>query len=194
MGFKTASIFIGDSIQRFALRNMGDAGRWVDIANLNNLAPPYIVDNAVDATPGVAYAGQLLLIPVPADNSIADTLDPFLTDLALPAGELQVVNGDWSLVSGAQNLVQALINRVQVRKTSLWFHPEYGCLVQDLLGATNGPATGRLAAFYVKSSIVEDPRVTSVPNINATVIGDSTSIDCVVQPTYGESIAYEQTF
>jgi hypothetical protein len=192
MGFKIVEVLRGDTLQKLSLRELGDASKWVDIALLNSLRPPYLADDAVSALDGMAYAGQTILIPIQADNAIADTHDQFLTDLALPNGKLQVENGDWVLVSGNNNLVQALRNRVMVRKRSLWFHPEYGCWVHSLLGKLNGPSAGGLAAFYVKSSILEDIRVASIESIIAEVTGDVIRVNCVVVPIYGESIAFEQ--
>lgn len=192
MGFKSVEIRRGDTLQKLSLRELGDASRWVDIALLNSLVPPYLVDDPVDSVPGVFYSGQLLLIPIQVESPVADTYDAFLTDLALPKGNLVVDNGDWSLISGNDNLVQALRHRVDVRKRSLWFHPEYGCWVHDLLGKLNGPSAGGLAAFYVKSSVLDDVRVKSVENITAEVSGDIILVLCTVLPIFGESIAYEQ--
>lgn len=192
MGFKSVEVFRGDTLQKMALRELGDASKWVDIALLNNLLPPYIADNKTDAGKGMVYAGQLLLVPIPVVNPIADTYDSFLTDIALSAGKIQVIDGDWLLVSGTANLIQALRNRVNVRKRSLWFHPEYGCWIHSLLGKLNGPSAGGLAAFYVKSAVLEDERVSSVESITAEVSGDTILVNCTVKPIYGESIAYEQ--
>jgi hypothetical protein len=192
MGFKTVEIHRGDTMQRLAFRELGDAKRWVDIALLNSLRPPYIVDDAALAGDGVAYAGQKILVPVEVETPVADTHDEFLTDVKLSKGILQIRDGDFVLVSGKDNFIQALRHRINVRKRSLWFHPEYGCWVHSLLGKQNGPAAGGMAAFYVKSSILEDDRVSSVESITAEVAGDTIRVSCVVLPKYGESIAFQQ--
>lgn len=191
-GFKWVEVFRGDTLQKLALRELGDAKGWVDIALLNNLRPPYIVDNEISANVGVVYAGQSLLIPIDADNPIADTYDQYLTDISLSGGVLHLSNGDIDTLSGTNNLIQALRHRVTVKKRSLWFHPEYGCWVHKLIGKLNGPSAGGLAAFYVKSSVLEDERVSSVESISAEVSGDSIRVKCTVIPIFGESIAYEQ--
>lgn len=192
MAYKTVSVNRGDTLQKIALTELGNADKWVDIALLNKLSPPYLADDAINAHPGMVYAGQVILLPIQAGNAVADTDDEFLTDLSIPKGDLQIADGDWLLLYGTNNLVQALRNRVQVHKRSLWFHPEYGCFVHTLIGQLNGSSSGYLAAFYVKSSILEDERVASVESITAEVSGDSIRVQCNVMPVYGESIAYEQ--
>lgn len=191
-GFRTAVVLIGDTVQRLALRELGDATRWVDIALLNELRSPFFVDDPALAGDGVIAAGGTVLLPVEAAVPSGDQDDPFYSDVRLLRGELLVENGDLSLVSGVANLVQALGNRVVVEKRELMFHPEYGCWVSTLLGQVNGPTAGSIAAFYVKSSLLEDDRVRSVDQITADVIGDQIKVMAVVTPTYGESFDFSK--
>lgn len=189
MGFRSVEVLAGDTLQRLSLREMGDAAHWVDIALLNGLHPPYL---AASASPGVAAYGDTILIPVEVVNPVAETGDPFLSDLVLKDGFLQTREGDLVLVSGVNNLLQALQSRIMSRKRSLWFHPEYGCWVHAMIGAINGQTAGGMAAFYVKSSVLEDDRVKSVERITAEVIGDTIHVSCILNPVYGESVAFNQ--
>lgn len=192
LGFRSVELRFGDTLQRVAVRELGDAARWVDIALLNNLRPPYVVDDPADAVEGVASAGTSILIPVQAEFPVGDADDPFLTDLVLYRGRLQVNEGDLVLVSGGPNLIQSLRHRVMVEKRDLWFHPEYGCWVHSILGQMNGPRAAGLAAFYIKSTLLEDERVRSVDSIVADVIGDQIKVEATVIPVYGEVFAFEE--
>jgi len=87
-GFRSVELRRGDTLQRVALRELGDAARWVDIALLNSLRPPYVVDDGADAGDGVAYAGMSILIPVPAASSqkMTSTSSELLKAGRLPTG------------------------------------------------------------------------------------------------------------
>jgi hypothetical protein len=163
---------------------MGDASRWVELITLNSLSPPYI---AVDAAPGVLAYGDLIKIPAPAGVSLnASTEDILGCDLKLINRRLSVdENGDLAVVSGVKNFSQALIIRVTVEKRELGFNPEFGCWVRLMLGDIGGQRSARLAAFYVKSALLEDPRVMSVPYCVAVIAGDSITVNATVNPITG---------
>jgi hypothetical protein len=185
-GIRLAETRYGDTLQRIALRELGDASRWVELAELNELRPPYLADPAF-VRRGVLPYGASIKLPSPASlvSASADPATVYGADLRLDDGTLEAADGDWVLISGVPNLVQALRHRVKVAKRELGFHPEYGCHVQSLLGASNGPFPGRLAAFYVKSALIEDERVSEVPSCVAEVIGDQIKVTATVVPISG---------
>jgi LysM repeat protein len=187
MGWKRVDVLSGDTLQRISARELGDASRWVDIALLNNLKPPYL-----GIGEGLAAPGSAILLPIEVVNPIADTNDQFLTDLSMPDGVLDIQNGDFTLISGVPNLIQALKMHVVADKRSLWFHPEYGCWIRTILGEVNRETAGSLAGFYVKSALLEDPRVSDVNQVNVEMQGDVIRVYCDVLPVYGEAIAYTQ--
>lgn len=177
----------GDTLQRLALRELGDASRWVEIVELNGLRPPYLSDIA---RPGVLAYGASIRIPSPTSR-VSASEDPAAVyggDLRLWSGALQVENGDFVVVAGVPNLTQALRHRVLVDKRELGFHPEYGCYIRSLLGMANGPVAGQLAAFYVKSALLEDERVSSVPSCVAEVVGDQLRVFATVVPVSGAPV------
>ncbi len=56
---REVKILRGDTLEKIALREQGDALRWTEMVILNNLKPPYIDDNGGD---GVKKPGENLLI------------------------------------------------------------------------------------------------------------------------------------
>lgn len=181
-----AEIQFGDTLQAIALRELGDAALWLDLVVLNNLRPPYIADKP-DA--GVLSFGEIISVPagVSSIDASASPADLYGTDVVVATdGSLPVSSGDFELVAGVPNLRAALARRIVVEKRELAFHPEFGCYVRRILGRVNGPAAGYLAAFYVKSALLEDSRVREVPRCVAEVLGDRISVDAAVLPITGE--------
>ena len=182
-----ASIDYGDDIKRIALRELGDASKWVSLVILNELKPPYIADTP---SSGVLSYGDQLKVPASASSvsAIDDPAEVYGTDIYLIGKRLSVSGGDVDVVTGLANFKQALTLHVDVDKRELAFHPEFGCFVRSVLGATNGPTAGQLAAFYVKSALLEDARVDSVPACLATITGDLIKIDATVIPISGKPV------
>lgn len=187
-GVRYAEIQYGDDLRIVALRELGTAERWLEVANLNGLRYPYIADVASD---GVLAYGDLVQIPSPV-SSISANNDPagvYGVDLLVTSGNLTVDDmGDFNLVSGVPCLVQALRHHVTVDKKELAFHPEFGCYVRSVLGRSNGPTAGQLAAFYVKSALLEDERVDAVQSCDAEVVGDQIRVTAVVNPITGRPV------
>ncbi|MBN3839267.1 hypothetical protein [Burkholderia sp. Ac-20349] len=177
-GFRQIRVLQTDTLQRIALRELGDASRWPDVAQFNNLHPPYIsADPGYASDPQVVAPGATILVPS-STSQVSSTSgdDIFGTDLVLNDGELNVANGDLATVSGVANVDQALGIRVSVVKEELVNHPEYGCWIRRLIGTGAGPTTAQLAALYVTSSLNEDDRVQSASGVTVVVRGDRFSI------------------
>lgn len=189
MGWRSETVFYDDTLQALSLRHLGHAKHWLDIVALNGLIPPYL---APKASRGVLAFGDSILLPIFQPSSVARVDDPFLTDLCLDYdGQLVVENGDLSTLSGVDNLKQAFDIRVVVEKKALLFHPEYGCYAPILIGHINRPSLGQMAAFYVKSALIEDLRVKQVTKIRFTVSNDRILVNATILPHYGDVISYD---
>lgn len=191
-GYRLVDTLRGDTLQSIAYRELGDASRWADLANINNLLPPYLTDDAALAGPRVILTGDVLVVPAlsqVAEN--AESTDPddlYQLDLGLVAGDLSAdAGGDLAIFNGHANLRQALVHRVITERGELIFHPEYGCLVRSLIGVVNGPTAAVLAAKYVQATLADDPRVRQVISCTATVSGDTISVVAEVLPITGRS-------
>lgn len=182
-----ATINYGDDLRQISLRELGDASNWVSLVVINDLKPPYIADKASN---GILAYGDAIKIPAPSSyiDASADPISVFSIDILASKKKLSAVNGDLAVVSGLANLYQALTLHIDVDKKELGFHPEFGCYVRSIMGAMNGPIAGQLAAFYVKSALIEDSRVDYVSSCTATVIGDVINVNATVVPISGKPV------
>ncbi|HET8550954.1 MAG TPA: hypothetical protein VFM97_00580 [Gammaproteobacteria bacterium] len=188
-GFRRVPTLHGDTLQKIAARELGDATQWYRLIYLNGLHAPYITDDPAQAGNGVILAGDTILLPA-AGNAAIRSNDPdnvYGDDIALAGGRLRVENGDLAIVGGVANVSQALSNRVRTQQGELRFHPRYGCSARQLIGHKNGP--GALAAAgFVKRSLATDYRVRRVPDARATVEGDAVRIAATVEVVTGEQL------
>ena len=183
-GYRYVDLLVDDTLQRLALRETGDASRWSDIANLNGLLPPYVTGDATQASATIAPYGAQLLVPSATPMATA-SIDPALVferDVLITDGRLTTTGGDFSLAVGVPNLKQSLRNVLATDKRDLLFHPSYGCDVRLQIGKGNSEVAAFLAAEYVRSALVSDSRVSSVPAAAVTMTGDQIYIDVEVVP------------
>lgn len=185
-----AQVHYGDTLQRIALRELGDSSKWLDLVGINNLRPPFISETG---GAGVLAWGDTIKVPASASTVSADASPElvFGRDVSLSSGVLAIADGDVALKAGIPNLSQALMHRVVTEKRELGFHPPYGCWVRSLLGAVNGASAGQLAAFYVRSALLEDDRVASVVSCDAEMENDQIQVRAVVLPTSGGQIDFK---
>jgi phage baseplate assembly protein W len=197
-GYRFVDTQFGDTLQKIAARELGDAARWGDLIVFNNLVPPYLTDDPTQVTKGVLLTGSQILVPAgaPVISTATDPTTVFQIDLQLlpvfgtgaVGGLLQVANGDFAVISGRDNFKQVLKNRVETERGELIFHMDYGSLCRRLIGAVNGPTTALLAGQYAKASLLADPRVSAVDKAIATVTGDQIALDLEVIPVVGRPI------
>jgi phage baseplate assembly protein W len=189
-GYRFVDTQVGDTLQRIAARELGDAAQWGNLIAYNNLVPPYLTDDPDQVVPGVLLTGSQILVPAGAPV-IATTTDPtqvFDVDIALTNGLLSAANGDLVSVAGRANLAQALKNNVETDRGSLLWHTAYGSLCRATIGSINGPTQAQLCAAYAKASLQLDPRVSSVSSAVATILGDQMDLSLEVIPIVGRPI------
>lgn len=190
-GFRFADTFVGDTLQTIALRELGDASRWPELISYNNLVPPFITDTAALAAPGVLITGSTIMVPAPTRVSVETDPESVLgTDAQLGQyGELLTTDGgDFAVVSGGQNLMQALTNRLDTEVGDLMFHPEYGNPARRLIGKVNGPTRGLVGAQVVRAAVALDPRVVRATSASAKVVGDTINIAVEVKTVTGRTV------
>lgn len=183
-GFRYIELRWGESLQSVALRELGDAARWIDIANLNGLHPPYVTAIAAEVSSQVVLYGARLLVPAPTPMASISTNPElvFERDVQVVDGALTVTNGDINLVSGVQNLTQAIKNRLATDKNDLLYHSQYGCDIRLMLGTNNSAISEFLAAEYARSALKSDPRIKDVPSATVSITGDQLRVDAEVVP------------
>lgn len=79
--------------------------------------------------------------------------------------------GDLGLARGNENIVQALILRLRVRRGELgplgW--PDYGSRLHELIGEPNTSRTHIRLMAFARAAIEEDPRVAELVEVGARV-------------------------
>ncbi len=80
--------------------------------------------------------------------------------------------GDISIADGIDNVRQALILRLRVRKGELarigW--PDYGSRLHELIGEPNNTRTHLKLMAFARSAVEADPRVAEVENVSTQVL------------------------
>lgn len=190
-GFRFAETQFGDTLQTVAARELGDAARWPDLVSYNKLVPPFITDDPTKARDGVLLTGQPLLVPAPSPvaTAQADPDEVFGSDVQLNSrGELLTDGTDFVVISGSDNLVQALGCRVRTERRELIFHPDYGCDARRVIGRVNGPTKTILVSRLVKASVNQDPRVSRVRDAVGSAAGDAISVSITAETVAGRSV------
>lgn len=189
-GFRLVEVRYGDTVQEVAARELDDASRWRDIVSINDLIPPYLTGDAALAGARVKLYGQMLMVPAVAAIASAETDEDavFGVDLDLADGLLSAVGGDFKLVSGRENLKQALSHRVRTHLRELLYHLAYGCGAHRLVGRVTGGGAAQLGVEYVRGALLSDPRVASVASVAASPSGDVMPVEAVIRPIIGSPI------
>jgi phage baseplate assembly protein W len=191
-GFRSVSIQYGDTLQAIAARELNDATQWAVLIAINGLSYPYVTGDPTVASESILLYGSSILVPASATStsSVSDVSDIFGTDLDLSGGGLNDDgNGDFAVITGQPNLIQAIENRIETPLKSLLFHLDYGCGASRLKGTGNGPTAGLLVAQYVSSALTSESRIAQVLSTTATVIGDSIAGSAKVTPITGRPVS-----
>lgn len=181
----------GDTMQAIAARELADPNRWPELVWLNGLSWPYITDDPARVTDGVLLTGAFLKVPAPV--GVARVSDPtgqvFERDVLMVGRQLSDDGqGDFSVVSGADNLGQQLRHRIDTPKGQLARHPGYGCSVYRLIGKVNGPTADAMAVGYVKAALLSEYRVRSIVSLKATASGDAAKVAATVETIAGGTV------
>lgn len=175
---KTITVPANTDLEQIALDELRDSTRWVEIAELNDLNAPYIVQDLTDTRTGVKKPGDKLLVPqeiqfglseapqakeIPATEGMSEAEKSLGTDLKLTKDmDLDLANnGDLAVIAGEANMGQAVVLHIGYEKGELKNHPDLGVGVQ----------VGRkfLSLEEVRdnliNSLTQDKRVESIDNV-----------------------------
>lgn len=188
-GFRFVQTHYGDTLQKLALRELGDASQWATVAWFNNLVPPYLTDDASAVRTGVLLTGATIRVPAATAQVDAAIMpdEVFLADCELQDGQFLFQDGDFQLVSGRANLHQSISNLVSTSHGELLFHGTYGANLRRIIGLT-GAVQEMVAAEYVDDALSGENRIQSVTKVVATRQGDSLEISAEVVPITGSSL------
>lgn len=175
-----------DTLRTIAFREYGDASRWVELAKINKLQAPHIVESKdpTDRLSNTVIWGDYILLPTQSLNfTVYPEVELFGIDFDLPQGNLSIVDGDIGTISGVPNFRQALKHRIKTLKNELDYHPRYGCNVQLALALKLEPVINLMAAAWVSESLREETRLASVDLVTAKALGDSITVEAQVTAT-----------
>lgn len=174
----------GDDLRAIAARELGDATRWTELAALNDLRMPFIVNTfrPAERLAGTKIWGDTLLIPWETNAArVPSPTSNFGIDIALPHGQLTATTGgDLATVQGRDNIVQALGHRLHTLRGELTYHPAYGSHVSLALGLPSGPFSALMAAAWAQEALVEDPRLARVLAVDGQADGDALRVSASV--------------
>lgn len=168
----------GTTLERLAQKELGDSTRWGEIAEVNNLKPPYIIDDLSDTTKNVLHPGDIVLIPTPVTSGFSQvpqardikttvglsTLEKSLgTDLKLtPTFDLSLSNtGDLEVVSGGDNMAQAVVLKLSYEKGEVMRYPELGA---NILPGSKFPAIEAIRDG-ITNTLLQDTRVEGIEQL-----------------------------
>lgn len=218
MIYKKYSIRQGDTIQSIAQGMLGDETLWYDIASYNNLKYPYInrLDEDKYAIDNVAQIGDVITIPddstgTPTVNSsllnsnqrdevsqlvlgrdlniVSDVSEIQSRGTTDETVTLSADNNGISIVTGYENLTQALLMRLNTPKGTLLLHPEYGNGFSDLLGQPNTQANVNKIVVMIEKTLRQDSRVSDVKVEATDVNRDTITVQVTITP-----IGFEEQF
>lgn len=165
-------------LEKLAQLYLNDSNRWVEIAELNDLRAPYVIQDLSDVRTNVVYPGQTILIPTPPRNGFAKlpngkeiTAGPTISELEKSLGsDLKLTeefdlslgnNGDLQIVRGADNMVQAVVLKLGYEKGELMRSPSIGV---GLGVGRKFPALSEIKEDLI-TSLTQDPRIEKVTNL-----------------------------
>lgn len=132
----------------------------------------------------------------------ASKQDIYGTDLRLvfthEQADLAWSEQDLSVITGLDNLVQALTLRLLMDKGDLkpLGHPDYGSNIRDFLGENMTPANRELMRRYIRRTLLSDPRVAEVLAITIQLLPqrlDAIGVNARVKAISGQTADIEVT-
>lgn len=192
-GYRYANTNRGDTLPLIAYRELGDASKWDVLLWLNDLIPPFITDDPDVAGARVLLTGSPIKIPstaVESDAAVDNAANVLLADVSLVGGRLQVDSstGDLAVVSGRDNLKQALANRIGTEPGELIYHPDYGCKIHKRKGAKNTATMTLVGRMDVQEALAQENRLKVINSITVTSDGDALIANADVTPISGDSV------
>lgn len=175
---KQYTLSTGETLERIAQKEMGDANRWPEIIEINDLKYPFITDDILSDKPNVAKPGDIILLPdvirrgfseAPKGKEINAIKD--LNEIQRSLGvDLKVTadfdlalgnNDDLQIVAGADNMAQATFLKLVYEKGDVLTAPELG------VGLIIGSKIRNLDTIKdaIVSSMLQDPRIENITDL-----------------------------
>ena len=189
MRYKTHEIAYGDTLEYISQEYYGTPIRWYEIVEFNNLEYPYIVysdEEKKTNVEGLVTLGDIIRIPDTSGEIDPNSLtkEEKLDIIGVVMGkDISTItnsnyyesfgnsteimdfgssNGDLATVTGAENVKQAIINRLLTPLGSLLLHPEYGSSLHNIIGTPIVDGTPLIIDDEITKTILKDSRIANV--------------------------------
>lgn len=191
---KTIILEGGVDLEDIALRELRDPTRWIEIAELNDLKAPYIVQDLSDTRSNVKKPGDIILIPKNITDGFPDVDTGTTNKLTAPLDEFERSlgvdfklddnfdlilgnNGDLELIAGLQNMAQAVVLKFGYEKGELRNHPTLGAGLQ--IGSKF--VSLEIIRDNVISTLSQDQRISTISNVALLRENSSLSLSFEIQ-------------
>lgn len=165
-------------LERLSQIYLGTSSRWVEIAELNDLRAPYVIQDMSDTTSNVVHPGEKILIPINPTNGFSKlpngkeiTSGPELNELERSLGtDLKVTkdfdlalgnNGDLQIVRGGDNVAQAVVLKLAYEPGELMRSPGIGV---GLGVGKKFPPLSEIKDNLIRS-LTQDPRIDKIEGL-----------------------------
>lgn len=202
MKYATHTVVLGDTLQTIAQFYLKDANRWTELAILNDLEYPFIVDEFRDdvTSKHVKAIGENLILPIPEDiqnlpkSELQQGYERLLgEDIALVNDGDQISDayegemtadqfGDLATYRGITNLKQAIMLRFATPLGSLLHSPNYGTRIYELIGDRNSVSNQQKLKVEAERTLREDQRIEDVIIDRINVDTQTLSVSVAVKP------------
>lgn len=190
-GWRETRILVGDTLSVIALRELGDAARWVDLASLNDLREPYLVATVQErvAQPRTLAYGDKIRIPNTRRQEVAvtDWAALYGKDVGLWDRRLRVANGDIQVREGLDNLSQAIVHRIATDPGEILRHAWYGCHARVALGEKLNLVVRLLVQAFVVEALREEPRIANLVRADIESGPDWIGLSILANPIDGST-------
>lgn len=174
----------GQTVEDLATQHLNDFTRWTEIVQLNNLVPPYITD--ISSNPRIKMYGQRILIPstgTQIDTNVVvvreDKYNRNLTETEKRLGidfklseDFDFIlnnNNDFEVITGGNNVGQAIRIKFNLTKGDLKYHKNIG------IGLPIGEKITNADKLYdeIVNTILQDPRFEKINDFNLMIDGST---------------------
>jgi len=187
----------GETLQDVAEQYLGDRSRWPEVASINGISIPWVLNTGEPILPGA-----VLYVPAPvggadaAPGGVSDSV-MFGTDLRIGAdGDLVASAGDSpsdvQTISGVPNFEQGLTVRLRTEQRQNVTFPNLG--LPKLVGEPSFSRMSGYLAAHVRSQLDADRRVDRVTKLVVEDTGDGQSVDAEFRAVGGVNLAVTVPF
>jgi hypothetical protein len=168
----------GITLERLAQQELGDASRWPEIVEVNNLKAPYISDDPNESRDGVISSGKKILIPQAETNGFSNLPDGAPNKLTVDLSTLEkslgvdfkvddnfdlvlTSSGDLDIVASSDNMAQAVVLKLGYEPGDVIEYPTIGA------GLTPGQKFPDLNNIKdaLTTSLLQDQRINTVTDL-----------------------------